>query len=427
MFRRCIVLTYMARWPASSQPDGRSQAVGKYGAAARMSLTADAARGEGRRRIMSTQSGDQLPLILVAHHSCDTVELLRAMLEPEGFTTLCAYNGRTAQLLARRHQPSLLLLDQALPLLDGLDLCRELRRAGSEAAIFILSDRTGELNTLLAFGAEADDYVPLPVHPRELIGRMKAALRRAGAGASRPSDTLRCGQIELNSERREALAGGKALALTSLEYELLATFVSHPGRVFSREELLGRLTGFLRGEPFDRAVDIHVSNLRRKLRATLGDAAPLETVRGVGYRLRATATAEPESPAAQEGMPPALGRLALAALERAPVPLLVLSPDRTVLLYNEAAEHLCGWKAGEVTGQVTCYSLLGCHSEDGALLCHGRCVLRPGAPDGASDQQARYVITRKDGRELAVDANYSRLDGVDGEGVCTLLTLQPRN
>src|SRR5579859_1655612 len=140
---------------------------------------------------MSTQSGDQLPLILVAHHSRDTVELLRAMLEPEGFTTLCAYNGRTAQLLSRRHQPSLLLLDQALPLLDGLDLCRELRRAGSEAAIFILSDRAGELNTLLAFGAGADDYVPLPVHPRELIGRMKAALRRAGSGASRPSETLR--------------------------------------------------------------------------------------------------------------------------------------------------------------------------------------------------------------------------------------------
>ena len=375
---------------------------------------------------MSAQSGDQLPLILVAHHSRDTVELLRSLLEPEGFTTLCAYNGRTAQLLARRHQPSLLLLDQALPLLDGLDLCRELRRAGSEAAIFILSDRAGELNTLLAFGAGADDYVPLPVHPRELIGRMKAALRRTGAGASRPSETLRCGQIELNSERREARAAGKTLALTSLEYELLAAFVSHPGRVFSREELLGRLEGFLRGEPFDRAVDIHVSNLRRKLRAALDDSVPLETVRGVGYRLRATTTAEPESRAAPE-KPPALGRLALAALERAPVPLLVLSPDRTVLLYNEAAEHLCGWKAGEVTGQVTCYSLLGCHSDDGALLCHGRCALRPDAPDGSGDQQARYVITRKDGRELAVDANYSRLDGVDGEGACTLLTLQPRS
>ncbi len=397
---------------------------GKHGAVARMSLTAGVARGEGRRRVMSAQSGDQLPLILVAHHSRDTVELLRSFLEPEGYITLCAYNGRTAQLLARRHQPSLLLLDQALPLLDGLDLCRELRRAGSEAAIFILSDRVGELNTLLAFGAGADDYVPLPVHPRELIGRMKAALRRVGAGASHVSERLRCGQLELSPERREARAAGKPLALTSLEYELLATFVSHPGRVFSREELLGRLEGFLRGEPFDRAVDIHVSNLRRKLRAALGDEVPLETVRGVGYRVRATTTVEPDAPAAE---PPALGRLALAALERAPVPLLVLSPDRTVLLYNEAAEHLCGWKASEVAGQVTCYSLLGCHSEDGTLLCHGRCALRPGAQERSNDQQARYVITLKDGRELPVDAHYSRLDGVEGEGVCTLLTLQPRN
>lgn len=373
---------------------------------------------------MPAQPDLPLPLILVAHRRRDTVELLKSLLEPEGFTALGTNNGRTALQLARRHQPSLLLLDQALPLLDGLEVCRELRQSGSDAAIFILSDRPDDLNKLLAFGAGADDYVPLPVHPRVLLGRMRATLRRPGGGSHRSHEIVRCGQIELDPERRTACAAGKMLALTSLEYELLAVLVGHPGRVFSREELLARLAGFLRGDPFDRAVDIHVSNLRRKLREALGDATPIDTVRGMGYRLRAVETTADEVPNSAAA---SMGRLALAALERAPMPLLVLSPDRTVLLYNEAAERLCGWTAEEVAGQVKCYSLLGCHGEDGTLLCHERCVLRSGSLGELSDQQTRYVITRKDGRELPVEAHYSRLANTDGETDCTLLMLQPQS
>lgn len=370
---------------------------------------------------MPAQSDVPLPLILVAHHARDTVELLRSLLDREGFTSLCAYNGRTAMQLARQHKPSLLLLDQALPLLDGVELCRELRRAGDDSTIFVLSDQHDELKKLLAFGAGTDDYLLLPMHPRELLGRVRAALRRTASAATRHSETLRCGQIELSPERREARAAGHVLGLTSLEYELLAVFAGYPGRVFSREELLGKLGGFLRGEPFDRTIDIHVSNLRRKLREALDDTTPIETIRGVGYRLRADPAAVPEAPHATTAD---MGRLALAALERAPMPLLVLSPDRTVLLYNEAAEHLCGWKAEEVAGQVKCYSLLGCHSADGSLLCHEGCVLRHGTLAGTSDQHARYVITLKDGRELPVEAHYSRLSAADTSD-CTLLVLQP--
>jgi PAS domain S-box-containing protein len=178
-------------------------------------------------------------------------------------------------------------------------------------------------------------------------------------------------------------------------------------------------------------VDIHVSNVRRKLRAALGAEPPIETVRGVGYRLRTSpgAGADQTSPLAHGGAPETdLGRLALAALARAPTPLLMLSPDRTVLLYNEAAEQLCGWTAEEVAGQVKCYSLLGCHDANGGLLCHGRCALRDGALRNTSEHQARYVITLKDGRELPVSAHYSRLstDDVDGaESGYTLLALQP--
>ncbi|HEX6797185.1 MAG TPA: winged helix-turn-helix domain-containing protein [Ktedonobacterales bacterium] len=222
--------------------------------------------------------------------------------------------------------------------------------------------------------------------------------------------------------------GGQPLALTSLEYELLAVLIAHPGRVYAREELLRRLAGFVRGEPFDRAIDIHVSNLRRKLRAALGEDAPIETVRGVGYRLREASPAVAESSDATSSTTARLdlGQLALAALGRAPTPLLVLSPDRTVLLYNDAAEHLCGWKAEDVAGQVKCYSLLGCHDEDGALLCHGRCVLRQGGLTHMSERQARYVITLKDGRELPVEAHYSRLGDTSAAGDYTLLVRQPQ-
>ena len=370
------------------------------------------------------------PLILVAHHARDTVELLRSLLEHEGFAVLCAYNGRTAGQLARQHRPALLLLDQDLPLMSGLELCRTLRAADdNDSAIFVLSHRPDELSKLLAFGAGADDYLALPMHPHELLARVKAVLRRVSAGSMRPGELQRCGRIELYPERREARAAGLPLALTSLEYELLAVFIAHPGRVYAREELLRRLAGFLRGEPFDRAIDIHVSNLRRKLRAALGEDAPIETVRGVGYRLREASPAIAESTGAVPSTLTRLdlGQLALAALGRAPTPLLVLSPDRTVLLYNEAAEHLCGWKAEDVAGQVKCYSLLGCHDEEGALLCHGRCVLRQGELAPMSERQARYVITLKDGRELPVEAHYSRLGDASAAGDYTLLVLQPQN
>jgi PAS domain S-box-containing protein len=324
--------------------------------------------------------------------------------------------------LACRQRPALLLLDQSLPLLDGLDLCRTLRQGGEEAPIFVVSERPDALSKLLAFGAGADDYFPFPMHPRELLGRIQAALRRS-SGAVTPRGVVRCGPLELDSERRVARAASQPLVLATLEYELLSTFVDQRGRVFTRQDFLDLLAGCLRGEPYDRAIDIHVSNLRRKLRAVLGNPVPIETVRSVRYRLRADSTSSIETSAGSIGN---LGELALAALGRLPTPLLVLSRDRAVLLYNEAAERLCGWRAEEVAGRVKCYSLLGCHDDEGTLLCHGRCVLQQRQLDTVGEQQCRYVITRKDGRELPVEAPYSRLGTDSSADDCTLLMLQPR-
>ena len=376
---------------------------------------------------MPAQADVSLPLILVAHRAPDTAGLLRSLLEREGYAAICAYNGRVARQLVQQSRPILALLDQALPLMDGLELCRALRPEGDLPAIFIVSDRPDELNKLLAFSAGADDYLALPMDPRELLGRVKVALRRLASREHAAQPIIRRGRIELDSERRRVRAAGREAALTSLEFELLAVLVRHPGRVFSREELLNRLSGFLRGAPLDRAIDIHVSNLRHKLRQAMGEDAPIETVRGAGYRLRIEPADDAANGADERGGDADLGRLALAALDRAPMPLLALSLDRTVLLYNQAAQRLCGWTADEVAGQVTCYSLLGCHNADGTMLCHDACPMRSALLNGVNDYQARYVITLKDGRELPVAARYTRFSASGAQGDGVLLVLQPES
>lgn len=371
---------------------------------------------------MSVRVDVSLPLVLVAHHERDTVELLKALLEREGFTILCAYNGRSALQYAHQHHPDLLLFDQALPLIDGLELCRTLRQAENNAAIFILNDYPDELGNLLAFAAGADECLTLPFHPRELVARIKAVLRRTERQAASSHRLLRCGSLELDIEQREVRVAGEVIGLTSLEYELLYVLLRTPGRAFSRTQLLELIPGFQHHSPFDRAVDIHISNLRRKLSQAMGTDALIETVRGIGYRLSMPTTetvAEPPSPA------PVPTQLALAAFERAPVPLLVLAADRTVVLYNEAAMRLCGWSADQVVGQAKCYSLLSCHMANGTMLCREQCVINAITLNRLSEQTACYSITLKDGREVPVTAHYSSLGEPGTPGGYTMLALAP--
>jgi PAS domain S-box-containing protein len=347
------------------------------------------------------------------------VELLKALLEGEGFTTLCAYNGRTALQYAREHHPALLLLDQALPLLDGIEICRTLRQETDSPAIFILSDKQDELGKLLAFASGADDCLALPFHPRELLARIKAVLRRVGRQSDGEHYVLRCGSLELDPDQRQVHVNGEFIGLTGLEYELLYTMMKHPGRVFSRTQILEQVRGFQQNAPLDRAVDIHVSNLRRKLSSS---EVHIETVRGVGYRLNMQVS---EVPVADSAIVNEQGQLALAAFEHTPLPLLVITADRTVVLYNEAAKQLCGWSAEEVLGKVKCYSLLLCHYEDGRLLCKGDCVLHNITLNHLKDYTAEYSITLKDGREVPATVHYTNL-GVPGtNNDYMLLTLEP--
>jgi two-component system alkaline phosphatase synthesis response regulator PhoP len=371
---------------------------------------------------MSTQVDIPLPLVLVAHRTRDTVELLKALLESEGFPTLCAYNGQTALQFARQHHPALLLFDQALPLIDGIELCRTLRQEADSSAIFILSDQPDELGRLIAFAAGADECLALPFHPRELLARVKAVLRRVQRYSAGEHHVLRCGSLELDPEQRQVQVNKELIVLTGLEYELLQVLMRHPGRVFSRTQLLTHLHGFQNNAPLDRAVDIHISNLRRKLAHVMGGEVPIETVRGVGYRLNIPAS---EVPVEATSMTNEQGQLALAAFERAPLPLLVITADRTVVLYNEAAMRLCGWSAEEVIGQVKCYSLLLCHNADGKLLCKGECVMQNITLNRLKDYTAQYSITLKDGREVPATVYYTSLGEPGTSNGYMLLTLEP--
>jgi PAS domain S-box-containing protein len=351
--------------------------------------------------------------------------VLKALLEHEGFTVLSAYTGRAALQYAHQHHPSLFFLDQDLPLLDGLELCRILRQESGDPAILILCDHPDEFGKLLAFSAGADEYLPLPFHPQELLARARAVLRHAQRAGGQPSQAvLRSGTLELDEEQRQVRAAGEAISLTGTEYELLACFMRFPRRVFTREQLISQLPVFQRSNPLTRAVDIHVSNLRRKLSRVLGHDAPIEAVRGVGYRLRVTESEAEISLSAAAPSDMLGGQLAQAAFDRTPAPLFVVDGNRTVVLYNGAAEQLCGWPADQVVGQAKCYSLLGCHHSDGTLLCHERCALQAGGLVGNSELTAHYTITVKDGREIPVRAYYSDLSA-PGQSSYTLLALDP--
>lgn len=371
---------------------------------------------------MPTPAGVSLPLVLVAHHARDTVELLKALLEREGFTALCAYNGRSALQYSRQHHPTLLLLDQSLPLIDGLELCRTIRQEDENAGVFMLSDHPDELGNLLAFAAGADDCFILPFHPREFLARIKAVLRRTERYVAHQHRHLQCGPLSLDPEQREVRVAGEIIGLTNLEYELLYVLLRDPGRTFSRAQLLELIPGFQHHSPFDRAVDIHISNLRRKLSQAMQTDTLIETVRGVGYRLCAPATESVAKPSSHSQEP---AQLALAAFERIPVPLLVIAADRTVILYNEAARRLCGWPADQVVGQAKCYSLLSCHQANGSMLCREQCVMNTLALNRLGEQTTSYSITLKDGREVPVTAHYSALNLPGSHEGYTILALEP--
>ncbi len=220
--------------------------------------------------------------ILVVEDEPQIAGLVRDYLEHAGFAVIAAADGVAALALARARRPDALVLDLGLPRVDGLDVIRALRR-DSRVPIVILSARGDESDRVAGLELGADDYVVKPFSPRELVARVRAVLRRSDA-ALLADERIVSGDLAVDLVRRRVTAAGRPVALTPTEFELLATLAREPGRVWTRSQLLDAVHGFSL-ETYERAIDGHIRNLRRKLEPD--DASPryVRTVHGVGYAL----------------------------------------------------------------------------------------------------------------------------------------------
>ncbi len=220
-------------------------------------------------------------LILVVDDEPKIAKLARDYLERNGFRVATAVDGRTALAIARAEQPALVVLDLNLPGMDGLDVCRALRRE-SDVPIIMLTARVEETDRLIGLELGADDYITKPFSPRELVARVRAVLRRVKGGVHQPG-LIRTGNLEIDLDGYRVLQAGEPLHLTRLEFNLLAFLAQHPGQAFSRERLLEQLHGYSH-DGFDRSIDAHVKNLRRKIEPDLANPTYILTVYGIGYR-----------------------------------------------------------------------------------------------------------------------------------------------
>lgn len=223
-----------------------------------------------------------VPTVLVVDDAPEIVRLARDYLEHAGFVVLTAADGNTAVQLARTRNPDAIVLDLGLPGLDGLDVTRSLRR-DSSVPIIMLTARADESDKIVGLEIGADDYLTKPFSPKELVARVRAVLRRAQLQAT-PADRVVVGALELDRLRREVTIAGRKADLTATEFDLLATLAAQPGRVFTRAQLLDAIHGEA-FEAYERAIDAHIKNVRRKIEPDPARPRYVETVFGVGYRL----------------------------------------------------------------------------------------------------------------------------------------------
>ncbi len=219
--------------------------------------------------------------ILVVDDEPKIVKLARDYLERSGYVVLTAGDGRTALSIARSEKPDLVVLDLNLPELDGLDVCRTLRRE-SDVPIIMLTARIDETDRLIGLELGADDYITKPFSPRELVARVRAVLRRVRGGLV-PTEFIQVGDIEIDLNGHRASRAGETLQLTRIEFNLLAILAQHAGQTMSREQLLDRLHGFAQ-DSYERSIDAHVKNLRRKLEPDATNPIYILTVYGIGYK-----------------------------------------------------------------------------------------------------------------------------------------------
>ena len=221
--------------------------------------------------------------ILVVDDEPKITQLVRDYLERAGFGVLLAHDGKKALSLAKTEKPDAVILDLGLPQLDGLDFTREFRRT-SNAPIIMLTARSDESDKLIGLELGADDYMTKPFSPKELVARVRAVFRRIENAASVSSEMIRIADLTLDVPRMKVVAENRTVEeLTPTEFELLATLARQPGRVFTRAQLLDAIHG-VAFESYERAIDAHIKNIRRKLEIHAAEPRYILTIYGVGYK-----------------------------------------------------------------------------------------------------------------------------------------------
>jgi two-component system alkaline phosphatase synthesis response regulator PhoP len=219
--------------------------------------------------------------VLVVEDEIEIARVVRDYLDNAGFEVIVVGDGGSAIASVRSAKPDLLVLDLGLPGRDGLDVAREIRR-WSNTPIVMLTARGDETDRVVGLELGADDYVVKPFSPKELVARIRAVLRRTRA-AERGAEILRAADVEVDTGKMRVSVGGRAVELTPTEFQLLSALVAEPGRVFTRGQLLDAVHG-VAIESYERAIDAHVKNIRRKIEPEPGSPHYLLTVHGVGYR-----------------------------------------------------------------------------------------------------------------------------------------------
>jgi DNA-binding response OmpR family regulator len=217
--------------------------------------------------------------ILLVDDEPEIIEICRDYLKASAFDVVTAKDGSQGLAAARREKPDLIVLDWMMPEMDGIDVCRAIRRE-SDVPIIMLTARVEETDKLIGLELGADDYLTKPFSPRELVARVKVVLRRVSGDSA--AEVIRVGNVELDRTHFEVRIDGQTIQLTPTEFEIMATLMSQPGRIFSRNQLLNAAHG-VAFESYERAIDSHIRNLRHKLEP--GEF--IITVHGVGYKFHA--------------------------------------------------------------------------------------------------------------------------------------------
>lgn len=222
--------------------------------------------------------------ILIIEDEIELVKILKIYLEKAGYQVLLAARGDQGLTLWEQNRPDLLIIDLNLPGVDGLDVTRTIRKR-SDVPIIILTARVEEMDRLIGLELGADDYISKPFSPREVVARVKAVLRRSSRSTSGDNNLLEFEGLTIDIEGHRVARKDQVLELTPTEFSILVTLASHPGRVFSRLQLLEKSQGSAY-EGYERTIDAHVKNLRSKLEDDPHNPQCIETVFGVGYRFR---------------------------------------------------------------------------------------------------------------------------------------------